>query len=792
MRTSKETRLPIVFFDGGKWLGLICVFLLLLVLLCVFVPFSPVMPSVGLDPSWVLGMNQAVSQGLRIGTDVIFTFGPYASIYTRAYHPATDVMMLAGSVLLSISCWLSIIFLVKGRPGLLLSLCVALLFAAYSRDALLLFVPFLAALVSYKIINNRAVGFPLLPRTLFVFVVAFAALGLIPVIKGSVLILSVAMVLACLGIFIFCREGRLALLSVVTPVVSIIVFWVASGQTISDLPSYFINMVPIASGYTEAMAIPGESYEVIVYIVAALLVVFASFFDRKKVSFSIIDLFLPGVFFLFLFVSFKAGFVRHDAHAVAAAIAILLGGISLLAFYKGKLTAVALIFSLFTAGLVFNRHVGLSLPTVSNLLNVTLVSAAVGIERRISDKTWPKADFENHIAYYKSVTDLPLLKGRSDIYSFNQAPLIFSGNTWAPRPIFQGYSAYTRSLAEKNIQHLLGEDAPDNIFFRVEPIDGRLPSMDDGASWPTLLTGYHPVRRLPGYLQLERNGADKYAVISARGEPVAHQLDEVIVIPLTNKVLVAKIDVKPTVLGRLANILFKPAELRIAIVLNSGEERTYRVVSGMLKSGVVISPLVEDTFDFSLLYGDADFSTGKRVKSIKVYQAHSSDFSWQSKYSLQFDELEVARKIDPVKFFGFDPVDNDAGKLSLVNAQKCDGSIDMINGVNPLPEIQLHRLMSVSGWLASSVSEGVPSEAVYIMLSDKTGKNTFVKAKVKSRIDVANAFKQPNLEYAGYSVEFDTEALQGVYSLRLAMKRNGRVEVCPEYLISATINDQVN
>jgi len=174
--------------------------------------------------------------------------------------------------------------------------------------------------------------------------------------------------------------------------------------------------------------------------------------------------------------------------------------------------------------------------------------------------------------------------------------------------------------------------------------------MDDGASWPTLLTGYHPVRRLPGYLQLEKNGADKYAVISARGEPAAHQLDEVVVIPLTNKILVAKIDVKPTVLGRLANILFKPAELRIAIVLNSGEERTYRVVSGMLKSGVVISPLVEDTFDFSLLYGDADFSTGKRVKSIKVYQAHSSDFSWQSKYSLQFDELEVARKIDPVKF----------------------------------------------------------------------------------------------------------------------------------------------
>src|SRR5450830_223900 len=242
-----EDRRPILSGASKRWAEMLSKALLLIVLVCVFVPFDPAMPTYGLDASWVFGMNQAVSQGLRIGTDVIFTFGPYASIYTRAYHPATDVMMLAGSVLLSISCWLSIVFLVKGRSGLLLSLCVALLFAAYSRDALLLFVPFLAALVSYKIINNRAVGFPLLPKTLFVFVAAFAALGLIPVIKGSVLILSVAMVLACLVMFIFCREGRLALLTVVTPVVSIMVFWAASGQTISDIPSYFINMVPIAS-----------------------------------------------------------------------------------------------------------------------------------------------------------------------------------------------------------------------------------------------------------------------------------------------------------------------------------------------------------------------------------------------------------------------------------------------------------------------------------------------------------------------------------------------------------------
>lgn len=39
------------------------------------------MPSIGLNPSWKFALNQAVSQKLNFGMDIIFTFGLYASIY---------------------------------------------------------------------------------------------------------------------------------------------------------------------------------------------------------------------------------------------------------------------------------------------------------------------------------------------------------------------------------------------------------------------------------------------------------------------------------------------------------------------------------------------------------------------------------------------------------------------------------------------------------------------------------------------------------------------------------------
>src|SRR5665811_1804023 len=60
---------------------------LLFTLIAVFVPFSPGMPAAGLDESWSFAMNQAVGQGLSFGKELLSTVGPYASIYTRDYHP---------------------------------------------------------------------------------------------------------------------------------------------------------------------------------------------------------------------------------------------------------------------------------------------------------------------------------------------------------------------------------------------------------------------------------------------------------------------------------------------------------------------------------------------------------------------------------------------------------------------------------------------------------------------------------------------------------------------------------
>src|SRR5271156_2420572 len=62
--------------------------------LFVFVPFYPSFPILSLDSSWPYAMNEAIFQNRVFGRDIIFTYGPLASVSTHMYHPATDASVL--------------------------------------------------------------------------------------------------------------------------------------------------------------------------------------------------------------------------------------------------------------------------------------------------------------------------------------------------------------------------------------------------------------------------------------------------------------------------------------------------------------------------------------------------------------------------------------------------------------------------------------------------------------------------------------------------------------------------
>jgi len=81
---------PKVSIDGNI-IGVIKAVLLLGIIFWIVMPSLPFPSGVGLDSSWVFGVNMGHSEKLIFGRDIIFTYGPAIRIHwarMKLLHPA--------------------------------------------------------------------------------------------------------------------------------------------------------------------------------------------------------------------------------------------------------------------------------------------------------------------------------------------------------------------------------------------------------------------------------------------------------------------------------------------------------------------------------------------------------------------------------------------------------------------------------------------------------------------------------------------------------------------------------
>ncbi|KTD73313.1 hypothetical protein [Legionella tucsonensis] len=630
MSTLKNTQ-GILIETTNKLFDVLSKLILLIIIICTFVPFSPKMPAPGIDPSWALGLNQAVAQGLAFGKEIIFTLGPYSSLYTKTYHPATDFLMITGCLYLALSYWIYLLFLMKSsRWYWTLIYCVPFLGMIYARDSLFFSYPLLAGLVSFKILllKNKIENPHLLVFTFFLF----APFGLMALIKGSMLIICLLMLIICFTFFLAHNKKKLALIFLVAPSVSIVIFWLAAGQPLSSLPKYLTSSLFIASGFTEAMSSDGNINEIIFYLLTCLLI-FLAITWHKQIPRST-KIFLLSMYFVFLFVSFKTGFTRHLGHAFIPGTSLLLAALFLLFIFNSWISYLLILVSLNSWYYINSQYTHIS---IRDNFTSTYSTAWHGLKSRIQDPYWLEKNFTFTMHFLREQAGFPILQGTTDIYSYNQTYLISSQNIWSPRPIFQSYSVFNRGLAEDNKEHLQGKHKPDNIIFKIEPIDQRIPSMEDGASWPLLLTTYLPTHSTNNFLFLRKKTHPHHTNLTLLKRE-SHVLGEQVDIP-EKQLLFAEIELKPTVLGTLTAILFKPQQLQITLKLGNGATKHYRLVANMAKSAFLLSPLIENTGEFSLLYKKNNKLETKKVKSVVITTSQRNNWHWNNTYTINFKHI---------------------------------------------------------------------------------------------------------------------------------------------------------
>lgn len=669
--------------------------------LAVFVPFNPEMPDKGVDPAWIsairqargkpqevwsrslakldqswtFSLNAAVAQRLRFGKEIIFTFGPYASIYTRSFHPGTDRLMIFGSLLLGLGYGIALVCLSRGRKPY--TIVILLLFCATfsPSDALFLSYPFLLAACAVKVTesHNSKERVSLNWWQLFAAGVTLSALGLLPLIKGS-LLAPAGLSMAVVSIFLlYGFPLRQAIPLLVVPAFASITLWVVAHQSLSDFPAFLRGTIWLTSGYTEAMSTPWLSWPTIVgygFVIAYLgvsaliclsLVRSTRFPVRSKWL-------LSFLYAALVLVAFKHGFVRTDHVAIAFHSLVLFALIIVFLYTDRYLVSAVTIAIVLVVGISFRQDPELikevrdsfgigtatgrtqlselvsfvSKRAIAGFARVTYKStfrtytqAWQGVRIRLRDDDALLDRFEKAKANIRAEYAVPVLNGGVDIYFYEQALVLVSDNEWNPRPVFQSYSAYTPGMAKLNEEHLRSKESPNWVLIDLQNIDGRLPSLDDGMSWLALLDNYRVSSFDGQFLTLRKNQS-----LEAKSNlDVIYEQEQrigvTVALPEANGPLYAEVKLRPTLLGRLLITLFKPPQLNMALTLRNGKTETYRVISNMMETGFVVSPLVCNTADFaSLAVGDRRFQDEAKVVSMSIAPSYGGSIFWASKYTL--------------------------------------------------------------------------------------------------------------------------------------------------------------
>ncbi|HEX5458429.1 MAG TPA: hypothetical protein VFX20_00495 [Steroidobacteraceae bacterium] len=582
----------------------------------VFFPLFPSMPAAGLDPSWRMALNEAWARGFDFAQAMVFTYGPYAFLSTGQYQPNTYPVYLICALFLGTVLFLLLRNIELGSKGtrrvFVILLCLIASGCTRAPDVRFLCCAFLL-LVAAAEVPRAGVGDgvrPPLLRTPVVLNFASFSLGLVCLVKGTYAVEIGAMgILSMIALY---TAGRrlLAPAILLSFVLGLVLFWLIAGQPLGDLPRFFIEQAWVAVGYGSAMGAGGSVLPPALFILSSAPLAIAIRRDLQPPTVRKYTVVIGMAITLFL--GFKEGFVREDEWHVMIAAEILF--ILPWCWHSDRADVW--------------RRVQASMAGLTVLVFVVMYPAVLDLQQKaagvgqflhcfdlgpIDCPLRPRRlnqVYDLSLARIRAQEPLPEVQGTVDVYTADQYLAIANGYRWDPRPVGQSYSVYSPALARLNAEHLVGATAPDGVLFALDTIDGRLPTLADGPSWPILLSEYSaqwlasPARRYGGlaiaYLK-HKSDWSRIAVTEHRLLETTAGLGSRVDLPASDDVLFAEIDIRPNLYGRLEDVLLRGSELYIDFLFPGGRVERYRFIPGMARAGFVISPVMTNASQFVAL-----------------------------------------------------------------------------------------------------------------------------------------------------------------------------------------------
>jgi hypothetical protein len=613
----------------------------------------PLFPTLELDSSWRMALGKFFMEGRQFGTDIVFTYGPLGWAMGKTYW-GDHWGLLVGWHAVQTVVFSAIVYWHAYRlTGYARVFCFLFffLFGLSYQDAMH---HSIMALAGMELIRRSPGPWRWSSGALLVL------LTILSLVKFTNLLLGFFLVLLAGGLE-FWKTRRITGLRLPAIFLGLfLVGWMACGQHVGNLPAYFISSWEISQGYLDAMGFscpPAQLYlglTVVALMLAYLAVNLATHPDRLR------GLALTLGALAYLYLNWKHGFIRADGHQIGfyyAVLTILATSPLLLEDslrwhrLKVLLMAAAGVLSVYSMEQVLPGLVRGALAAAQDKVNLH-VSFALG-------KAYTRELYEGRLEAERNTVDLRKSKatvGRAslDVLGFEQAVALYNGFNYQPRPVFQGYSAYTPYLSRLNYDYYASDRAPEFVLFKLQTIDGRLATMDDPHALRLLTQRYTYLFSEQGFTLWQRKPG---AFAAATFEPrlirsARYRLGENIPLAdLAAQNIWVEINYRFSLLGKVRRFLFRPPLVHLHITDDKGLQSDHRLPQPIGRAGFMLSPVVNDMIDFMRAASELP---ARRAAAIRI------DAAPQDRDCLQ-DDLEVS-------FYSLPP--SDAGKDYFKNADK--------------------------------------------------------------------------------------------------------------------------
>lgn len=598
-------------------------------------------PDASLDTSWRIGLVLASKMHLRWGSQVVWTYGPLGFLDSTVdvehlHWVASFVTAISAHVLLAV---VVLLFLRDARIGLSpwLLLLVVLVIPPVLAESFEYETVLAAMLIFYLALSGTA------SRKLRISAMCLGGvlLGLLILVKGT----GGSTALLLLTVFVVCAllEGRgiLALLPAAACLASGLMAWILSGQQVADIPRYLASTASLVNGYAAAMGIEGQSGKrglLVVFGVVGLFLAVAALgwlrTERRLVHFALLGLCL-------LAIDFKDGFVRHEfAHESiflqAALLLVVL--LSLKLTTSRAIPTLVQVCALGVLGLVVGQTVLDETqtplrPEAPSEYGHTVAQATTRMAAMLRDhnaqylssygdainlltkaearSTFAARSKEGMRATYSLPRGIADAVGEDsvDIFPWDIGIGYAYGLNWRPRPVLQAYSGYTEALDSLDAGFYRGPARPEWVLFAYETIDGRYPLFDEPATIRALARGYSVALSSGPWVLLRANTPK--TVATRRTVQMAALGSKVAIAPYGAGSLYASVRVKPTALGTLINLIYKPSDLTISLGFDGpNSPQSYRLVRATAGDGLWLSGFVDNSASF------ADLMDGRNLQAI--------------------------------------------------------------------------------------------------------------------------------------------------------------------------------